>query len=313
MPFHPQVQQWRARRVIEGFTPLYAQSLAEARAADLADIQASSGTPEAVHEVSESSFAGRGGELPLRVFRPSAAEPLPALVYFYGGGWTLGQIATCDAICRTLANQVGCLVIAAGYRLAPEHPFPAAVQDCYDAVEWIAGQAKELGIDDTRLAVGGDSAGGNLAAVTTLLAKRQGGPGLAAQLLIYPNTRYGADTDSMRENDDPSMFNRRSVDWYWAHYLADPSDGLDPLASPLLAEDLSELPPALVITAEYDPLRDEAEQYAQRLRADGVPTELSRYDGVMHGFFTMSGVLDSGRDAVSQAADFLRAQFGLSR
>jgi acetyl esterase len=312
MPLDPQVRQWRERRIAGGVTPLYTQSLAEARAADLADIQASSGDPEAVHHVSELSIDGSGGPLPLRVFRPSDDEPLPALVYFFGGGWTLGQIDTCDAICRTLANQAGCVVIAAGYRLAPEHKFPAAAHDCFDAVRWIAANAKELGIDEARIAVGGDSAGANLAAAVTLLAKEGREPSLAAQLLIYPNTLYGSDTQSMRDNDDPSMFNRRSVDWYWGHYLASDTDGRDPLASPLLALDHSGLPPALVITAEYDPLRDESEQYAQALRAAGVPTELTRYDGMMHGFFTMSGLLDGGRRAVSQAATFLRTSLGSS-
>jgi acetyl esterase len=312
MPLDPQVLQWRERRIAGGVTPLYTQSLAEARAADLADIQASSGDPEAVHDVSELSIEGRGGPLPLRIFRPSEDEPLPVLVYFFGGGWTLGQIDTCDAICRTLANQAGCVVIAAGYRLAPEHKFPAAVHDCLDAVRWIAANAKELGVDEARIAVGGDSAGANLAAAVTLLAKQQDGPALAAQLLVYPNTMYGSDTPSMRDNDDPSMFNRRSVAWYWEHYLASPVDGQDPLASPLLALDLTGLPPALVITAEYDPLRDESEQYANRLDEAGVPTELTRYDGMMHGFFTMSGLLDGGRRAVSQAATFLRTSLGPS-
>lgn len=311
MPLDPQVRQWRERRLAGGVTPLYTQSLAEARAADLADIQASSGDPEAVHQVSELSLEGSGGRLPLRVFRPSDDDALPALVYFFGGGWTLGQIDTCDAICRTLANQAGCVVIAAGYRLAPEHKFPAAVHDCFDAVRWIAANARELGIDEARIAVGGDSAGANLAAAVTLLA-REDGPSLLAQLLIYPNTLHGSDTPSMRDNDDPSMFNRRSVDWYWGHYLADEADGRNPLASPLLAPDHSGLPAALVITAEYDPLRDESEQYAQALRAAGVPTELTRYDGMMHGFFTMSGLLDGGRQAVSQAAGFLRSSFGMT-
>ena len=205
------------------------------------------------------------------------------------------------------------MVVAAGYRLAAEHKFPVAVNDCYDAVSWIVGHAAELGIDPDRVAVGGDSAGGNLAAAVTLLAKERGGPQLAAQLLVYPNTCYGADTASLRENDDPSMFNRRSVDWYWSHYLPTPAAGRDPLASPLLAADHAGLPPALVVTAEYDPLRDEGEQYADRLAAAGVPTELSRYDGMMHGFFLMYPTLDGGRRAVDEAVRFLQQRLGLSR
>jgi acetyl esterase len=313
MPLDPQVARWRERRIAERVRPLYTQTLAEARAADLAEIQAGTGTPEPVHQVAELTVPVDGTELPLRVYRPSDAVPLPALVYFFGGGWTLGQIETCDGICRTLANAAGCAVIAVGYRLAPEHKFPVAVHDCYDALRWAAEHAGQLGIDPGRLAVGGDSAGGNLAAAVTLLARERGGPELAAQLLVYPNTCYGADTPSLRENDDESMFNRRSVDWYWGHYLTTPDDGSDPLASPLLAADLAGLPPALVITAEYDPLRDEGEQYAERLRAAGVPTECTRYDGMMHGFFLMSSTLDGGRRAVEQAVAFLRTRLGTDR
>ncbi len=251
-----------------------------------------------------------GATLPLRLYRPIDAGSLPTLVYYFGGGWTLGQIETCDGICRTLANAAGCAVIAVGYRLAPEHKFPVAVHDCYDALGWVAEHAAELGVDAGRLAVGGDSAGGNLAAAVTLLARQRGGPALAAQLLVYPNTCHHADTPSLRDNDDESMFNRRSVDWYWGHYLTTPADGSDPLASPLLAADHAGLPPALVITAEYDPLRDEGEQYAEKLRAAGVPTECTRYDGMMHGFFLMSSMLDGGRRAVRQAVAFLQARLG---
>jgi acetyl esterase len=310
MPLDPQVRQWRERRIADQVRPLYTMTLAEARAADLAEIRAGGGTPEPVHEVLELSMPVGDGELPLRLYRPSGQARQPVLVYFFGGGWTLGQIDTCDGICRTLANAAGCMVIAVGYRLAPEHKFPVPVNDCYDAVSWIVEHAAELGIDPDRVAVGGDSAGGNLAAAVTLRAAWQGGPPLAAQLLVYPNTCFGMDTESVRENDDPSMFNRRSVDWYWSHYLASPADGSDPLASPLLAADHAGLPPALVITAEYDPLRDEAEQYARRLQEAGVPTVLSRYDGMMHGFFLMYPMLEGGRRAVEEAVRFLRTRLG---
>jgi acetyl esterase len=313
MPLDPQVARWRERRIADRVRPLYTQTLAEARAADLAEIQAGGGPPEPVHEVHDFAMPATGGQLPLRLYRPSEQDGLPALIYFFGGGWTLGQIETCDGICRTLANESGCVVIAVGYRLAPEHKFPVAVHDCYDAVSWISGHAGQLGVDPGRVAVGGDSAGGNLAAAVTLLAREQGGPALRAQLLVYPNACFGADTLSLKENDDPSMFNRWSVDWYWGHYLSSPADGLDPLASPLLAADHAGLPAALVITAEYDPLRDEAEQYAHQLAESGVPTTLSRYDGMMHGFFLMYQTLDGGRRAVDEAVGFLRARLGTGR
>lgn len=311
MALDPQVEQVRAEREAAEVPQLYTQSLAEARAADLASIQAAGGAVEQVHEVIDRTVPGPEGELPIRIYRPKGDGLLPTLVYYFGGGWTLGSIDTADGICRRLANAVPCQVITVGYRLAPEHKFPAAVHDCHEAVRWISANAEELRVDPERLAVGGDSAGGNLAAAVTLLA-RSGGPALIAQLLVYPNTRYGSDTPSMRSGDDPYLFNKTSVGWYWNHYLADPSDGLNPLASPLLADHFGDLPQALVITAEFDPLRDEGEFYAEKLFAAGVPTELSRYDGMVHGFFAMSGVLDGGKRAIAEASAFLSRVFKLS-
>jgi acetyl esterase len=310
VPLDPQVAAMRESRMAANVTPLYEMTLAEARAADLADIRAGGGDVEPVHIVSDLTFAGPDGELPVRVYRPDREGPLGTLVYFFGGGWTLGSIDTSDGVCRTLANATGCQVVTPGYRLAPEHPFPAAVNDCHTAVEWVATHADELGVDPGRIAVGGDSAGGNLAAVVSLLARDRGGPPLAAQLLVYPNTCYHADTDSLRDNDDRWMFNSSSVDWYWRNYLSTPDEGRNPLVSPLLAKDHSGLPPALVITAEYDPLRDEGERYAALLRDAGVPVEVTRYDGMAHGFFTASGVLASARQAVAQAAEYLRKRIG---
>ncbi|MEU7752339.1 alpha/beta hydrolase [Micromonospora sp. NPDC049171] len=305
MPMDPQVEALRRQRLTDRRPPLYEMSLQEARIADLADIRAGAGTPEPVAGVLDREIPGPGGPLPIRIYRPSGAGPFPVLAYFYGGGWTLGNLDTSDAICRSLTNGVGCVTVSVGYRLAPEHRYPAAVHDCHAAVRWIAAHAAELEADPGRIAVGGDSAGGNLAAAVTLLARDDGGPSIAAQLLVYPNTDYRSDTPSMRQNDDDAFFNRRSVDWYWSHYLADPADGDDPLVSPLRAQDLSGLPAALVITAEYDPLRDQGEQYADRLRDSGVPVELTRYPGMVHGFFAMGGVVDAGARAVRQAVDWL--------
>jgi acetyl esterase len=314
VPFDPQVQAMRERVAAAGTPPLYTLPIDEARAADLAAIRAAAGTGEPVHEVTDRHLPGPDGDLPVRIYRPTGTgEPLPTLVYFFGGGWTLGSIDTADEICRDLANSVPCQVITVGYRLAPEHPFPAAVHDCYAATSWIAGHAGELGADRGRLAVAGDSAGGNLAAVVALLARDRGGPDLVAQVLVYPNTDYRGDTESMRDNDDETLFNRRSVAWYWSHYLSRPQDGLDPLVSPLLAEDLGALPPALVITAEHDPLRDEGERYATRLRDAGVPVVATRYPGMVHGFFAMAGILDGGRLARGQVSAYLRDHFGLPR
>jgi acetyl esterase len=306
MPLDPQVEELRAKREAGNVPQLYTQTLAEARAADLADIQAGGGAKEPVHQVRDLVMEESG--LTLRIYRPAGDGPMPTLVYFFGGGWTLGSIETADGVCRRLANLVPCQVITVGYRLAPENPFPAAVHDCHRATQWIAAHAVELGVDVARLAVGGDSAGGNLAAATTLLA-RDSGPSLAAQLLVYPNTLYGSDTASMRAGDDPFLFNRTSVNWYWKHYLKDESDGTNPLASPLLASSHAGLPPALVITAEFDPLRDEGEFYAEKLFAAGVPTELLRYDGMAHGFYTMSGILTTATKALTDSATWLRRTF----
>ncbi|MCG8915952.1 alpha/beta hydrolase [Actinokineospora sp. PR83] len=307
MPLDPQVLRHRELRAENGVVPLYELTLAEARAEDLRSIQDNEGAREVVAEVGEREIAGPGGGIRLRVYRPGAGV-LPVLVYFFGGGWTLGTIETADAICRRLANAAGCVVVSVGYRLAPEHRFPAAVHDCVAATAWVGEHAGELGVDAGRVAVGGDSAGGNLAAAVTLVA-RERGVKLVHQLLVYPNTEYRADTASLRESTDRYLFNRDSVAWYWGHYLASPEDGENPLASPLKEPDLSGLPPATVITAEYDPLRDEGERYAERLRDAGVAVDLTRYDGMAHGFFAMFGTVDAAGRAVRAAADRLREAF----
>lgn len=310
MPLDPQVQAMRDQRAADPTArPLYKMTLEEARTEDLRSVQAGGGAPQPVAQVENTTIPGPGGTLPIRIYRPDTTEAKPpALAYFFGGGWTLGTMDTSDGVCRALTNKAGCVTVSVGYRLAPEHKFPAAVEDCQAALTWLAENADTLGIDKNRIAVGGDSAGGNLAAATTLVT-RQAGPHLIHQLLIYPNTDYRSDTTSLTENTDEALFNAKSVDWYWRHYLTKPEDGDNPLASPLRAETLTGLPPATVITAEYDPLRDQAEQYADRLRAAGVEVELTRYPGQVHGFFTMSGVLDAAGHAVDYAAGRLKGAF----
>jgi acetyl esterase len=307
MRFDPQVEAMRETRLRAAVPPLYTLTVAEARAADLAAIRAAGGTPEAVAAVSDLKFTAADGTQPVRIYQPAGTPPFPALLYFFGGGWTLGSIDTADAVARRLANAAGCVVAVPGYRLAPENRFPAAVHDCHAALRWLRAEAATLGIDPDRIALGGDSAGGNLAAAATLLARDAGEPTPRAQVLVYPNTDYRSDTPSMAAYDEPWMFNRYSVDWYWHKYLPYPEAGYDPRASPLRARDLSGLPPALVITAEHDPLRDEAEQYADGLAAAGVAVTATRYEGMVHGFFCMAGELDAGRRAQEEAAAFLRA------
>lgn len=309
MNLHPQVKALLERKEAEGTRPLYTLTLEEARKADLEAIKSCAGTSERVHRVENTTIKGPDGPLPLRIYTPNVAGPLPILLYLFGGGWSLGTIDTADAICRNLTNAVRCVVAVIGYRLAPEHKFPAAVEDCYAAAMWLADNATAIGGDAARIAIGGDSAGGNLAAAVTLVSRARGRPNFAFQLLVYPITDYFPDTPSMREVVDPLIFNRDSVAWYWGHYLRSQDDGCNPLAAPLKAPDLAGAPAALVITAEHDPLRDEAEMYAARLKAAGVPVRLSRYNGMIHGFFAMAGQLDDARRALDQASTALRFAF----
>jgi acetyl esterase len=261
---------------------------------------------EPVHEVEDRSVPGPAGEIPVRVYRPEGPGPFPALVFFHGGGFVLCSLDTHDGQCRALANRAGCIVISVDYRLAPEHPFPAAPEDCYAATQWVAANAAEIDADPARIAVGGDSAGGNLAAAVSLMARDRSGPALRFQLLVYPVTNHDFGTLSYRENAEGYFLTTNTMKWFWGHYLADVADGANPYASPLRAEDLSGLPPGLCITAGYDPLRDEGEAYAARLRAASVPCVSERFPGMFHGFFGMHAQLDEAARAVNVAGDALR-------
>jgi len=262
-----------------------------------------------VAQIHDRRIPGPAGEIPVRLYRPRSGEALPLLVFLHGGGFVVCDLDTHDPLCRLLANTVGCAVLSVDYRLAPEAKFPAAPEDCYAATCWAADHAHELGADPSRIAVAGDSAGGNLAAVVAQLVRDRSGPTLAHQLLIYPVTHYAFDTASYSENAEGYFLTRGMMEWFWNHYLEKPEHGQDPLASPLVAKDVSGLAPATLITAEFDPLRDEGEAYAERLRRAGVPVELQRYDGMFHGFFAMTEMLDPARDAVEFAAARLRAAF----
>ena len=254
--------------------------------------------------VGDLNAEGTAGSIPLRLYRPSNGV-LPALIYFHGGGWVLGDLDTHDALCRQLAAQAGVVVIAVDYRLAPEHPFPAAVDDCYSATAWIASNAVALGIDNTRLAVGGDSAGGGLAAVMTLMARRDG-PALTFQILVYPVTDLRAESESYSKYADGYLLTRNMMRWYIAQYAPTEDDVRDWRASPLLAPSVDGVPPALVITAGLDPLRDEGEAYARRLEEAGVPVDYMCLGGMIHGFLTMGGKIDTANRAVSHIASALR-------
>jgi acetyl esterase len=303
----PQAEAYLRELHAIGARPLHELSVAEAREAELAELERAS--PEPVAGVFDLDVPGPEGDVPVRLYRPDAAHALPVLLYFVGGGWVLGSPDAADPVCRRLANATPCAVVSVAYRRAPENPFPAGLDDCYAALCWAAGHGAELGLDPTRLAVGGASAGGNLAAAVALLAREREGPRLALQALVYPPLDHRADTPSMAEALDPLFFGREDLAWCWSHYLADPADGDNPLASPLRARDLRGLPPALVITAELDPLRDHAELYAARLGEAAVPFDLKRFEGVPHGFFSKADRFDAGAAAQELVASALRLAF----
>lgn len=249
------------------------------------------------------------GAVPLRLYKPldAAAGPLPALVYLHGGGWTIGDLDTHDTLCRQLANRSGCAVVSVDYRLGPEHRFPAAVDDSTAALRWVHANAAALGIDAARIAIGGDSAGGNLAAVAAIDARDNDGPRLAFQLLIYPATDMRAIAASHATNGQGYLLTNDTVRYFHDQYIDDPKHDLDWRASPLLHPDLSRLPPAFILTAGFDPLRDEGLMYAQRLSEAGSRTTSICFDRQIHGFITMGRVLDEADAAVDICASQLRA------
>ena len=261
-----------------------------------------------IGKVEDRTIDGPGGDLGVRIYTPVSTNStvLPGLVFFHGGGFVLGDLDTHDDLCRVLCNESGFRVVSVDYRLAPEHPFPAAVDDSFAATKWVAANAAALGIESRRLAVGGDSAGGNLAAVVAQLA-RSGGPSIAFQLLIYPVAQLGApDTPSMRENAKGYFLEKEGMDWFTRLYAPDKDHRNDPRLSPLRCTDLSGLPPAYVITAGFDPLRDEGKAYADCLDRAGVPVTYVNYPGMVHGFFSMRGFIPKAREAIAAAAAAMR-------
>lgn len=260
-----------------------------------------------IGKVEDMAIPGPAGEIPLRIYTPVAAGSgaLPVLVYYHGGGWVIGDLETHDALCRTLANESGCKVVAVDYRLAPEHRFPAAADDAFAAVSWVEANASKIGVDPNRIAVAGDSAGGNLAAVVSQLARARKSPRIAFQLLIYPVTDTNVDTGSYRAFATGHFLERDGMIWFFDHYLNGENRD-DPRVAPLKAASLAGLPPAYIVTAGFDPLRDEGRAYAEALKGAGVAVEYINYDGMIHGFFNLQGALDVSRAAVKAAAKALR-------
>jgi acetyl esterase len=309
MALDPQARAVLDQMAEMGGKPINELSVEEARQASEA-LAAMQGAPEAIAGVEDRTLPGPDAGIPVRIYVPFGKGPFPVLIYFHGGGWVIGDIASSDGLCRTLANASGCIVVSVGYRLAPEHPFPAAADDAYHAMLWVSENASGFGGDPSRIAVCGDSAGGNLAAVVALIARDRGKPAIRYQLLIYPVTDAACDTPSYEENAEGYFLTKDAMQWFWKHYVQNSADRSHRYASPLRAASFEGLPPALVITAEFDPLRDEGEQYAERLRAAGTPVTLRRYNGMIHGFFAMGAVIDQGKLAIQHAAAALRAALG---
>jgi acetyl esterase len=309
MPAEPQTRALLDQLASMGGPPLDSLPVPQAREMMNALRAFNAAGPE-VAKVEDRRIPGPGGEIPVRIYTPAGSGPFGALVWFHGGGWVLGDLDGADATCRELADQAGCVVVSVDYRLAPETKFPGAADDCFAATQWVAANAASLNVRADRLAIGGDSAGGNLTAAVALMARDRGGPALRFQLLVYPVTDASFDTASYRDNAEGYLLTRSSMQWFWGHYLAGDADKANPYASPLRAAQLAGLPPALCITAELDPLRDEGEAYAKRLQQADVPTKLTRYDGTIHGFFAMTAYLDIGKKAVGEAAAALRKQLG---
>jgi len=306
MPIDPFIQSMLD--LAAGLPPTNTLSVAEARIRYEARNSAMP-TPAPVADAHERTIPGPGGPLKLRIYSPEGTGPFPLLAFYHGSGFVLCSLDTHDGMCRNLCAGSGAVVVSVDYRLAPEHRFPAGPDDCLAATRWAALNAIELNADPTRLVVAGDSAGGNMAAVTALRLRDEGGPHAIGQLLIYPATaHHSSGMPSYTENADGYGLTRDTMIWFWNHYV-DAAEAQNPLVAPLSAPDLAALPPALIQTAEYDPLRDEGERYADRLRAAAVPVQMTRWDGVNHGFLFWANKLDPATAAMAEANAWLRNIF----
>jgi acetyl esterase len=312
MPVDPQLVDLLRR--VEAAPPLSSHGPEKAREVfrRLNALVAEAAPEVPVAAVEDAVVPGAAGPLRTRVYRPAGSGPHPTLVFFHGGGFTVGDLDSHDGQCRLLCREGGVVVLSTEYRLAPESPFPAAVEDALAATRWAADHVDELGRDGGRLAVGGDSAGGNLAAVVAQ-ESRTAGPPLAAQLLIYPATDLISERPSHERNGNGYFLTTGEIEWFHANYLPDPAAGSDPRASPLRAGDLSGLPPAVIATAEFDPLLDDGDAYAEALAAGGVPVVHRRFDGLVHGFFGLGPLSESAETAIRRLCADLREVLSLQR
>ena len=303
----PQARALLDLMVARQVPPTHTLSPADARRLYVERRQVTQPDPPPVGAVRDLSAEGPHGPIPLRLYTPAAGIwPYPTLVYFHGGGWVIGDRDTHDVVCRQLCVDSGCAVVSVDYRMGPEHRFPAAVDDCHAAVRWLRANGAPLGLDVTRLALGGDSAGGNLAAVTALSMRDAGEAPARLQLLIYPATDMRAVAPSHTHNGQGYLLTSDTIAYFRGHYIADAAQWSDWRASPLLAASLSDLPPALVLTAGFDPLRDEGRQFADALSAAGVRTQYVCFERQIHGFITMGRVIDEANTALALCGSVLR-------
>ena len=305
MPLDPQAQKVVDALAALNLKPFRDSSPAEARES-MRSRTAALGPFEEVPAVADPRVPVTGGEITVRVYKPAGMGPHPVLVFYHGGGWVIGDLYTHDGICRSIVNAAGCAVASVDYRLAPEFKYPVPVEDSYAGLLWVVANATRLGLDSARIAVGGDSAGGNLAAVMALLARDRRGPRLLLQILVYPVTNHDFGTASYRENGTGFVLTTDDMRWFWRHYLSREEQGREMTASPIRAKSLADLPPALVITAGCDPLRDEGDAYAARLRDAGVAVTLTPYPGMFHGFLRMTRILDQSRVLLDEIAGALK-------
>lgn len=290
-------------------TPVWQQTPAEARAGFEKRSQTTPKLNDPVAKVENRMISGPAGQVPVRVYTPKGTGPFPIVVFIHGGGWVVGSLETVDDLCRSICSRAGAAVVSVDYRLAPEHKFPAPVEDCFAVLQWCAKNGAEIQGDGKRLAVAGDSAGGNLSAAVSLYSRDKGGPKVALQVLIYPVTNHNFDTVSYHQFGDGYGLTREAMIYYWKSYLAKPEDAHSPYASPLQAKDLKGVAPALVITAQYDVLRDDGEAYAARLQQAGVPVQATRYLTLNHGFIRAGAVNEDAKRGVQEIAEGLKKTF----
>jgi len=315
MPLDPAAKNLLDVLVAAGRPKVWQVTPAEAREGLRALAEAADAKNVAIGRIENGEMPGPAGPLPYRSYTPldAASDPLPALVYFHGGGFVIGDLDTHDGLCRLLANASGCRIFSVAYRLAPEHKFPSGVEDAYAAARWVAAHARELGIDENRIAIGGDSAGATLSAVVCQLAKARGEPQLALQFLLYPATESGVDTPSRLALAEGYLLEKKSIEWFFEQYVESGTDPIDPRLSPLLAEDLSGLPPAHIHTAEYDPLVDEGKAYADKLASAGVAVEYTCHAGMIHHFFCLAGAIPYARTAIANAGAAMKRALAPAR